>query len=655
MFHKGNAVNWTFVQIAVLFYLALPFFLFLLFWYHSPWNLVFIIIGGISLYRSFAGIKENPEPPEFGYDLKEVAWLGVWAMLLAFVVGAGGWMPQDGDYEKTNGIFDGLKALHWPWGCQFSDGKILMFVYYFGYHLIPAMFGYFGGRVAIDIVSFVSASFGLWLGLVAVGKYFRIPSWTLVLFMGFSGLAFVGLCLHSQRIPFPASYPLWSSPLIDPSMLQIFCSAPPHFDVPLVLLPLFLRALDKKRFDQAFAWIALGLFWSPLAMIGIALFALVDIPKASWRDILNFRNMGLIVAIVFPLAVFFSMRLFPEKWIFLGNNEEVLKNYPIFICLDFAMWLIFIRQRFWKDPRLWLALVFILILPFFTMGHALDLFFRTGLPLKIFLFAVVIKSVVESPTIARVVPFGIVYLLGGIVPFSTFYMQTQNNTVHPLSSRCRHDGRSFLIRMDSVFKQYVGNKNANLLTKELIKDVQSPERINGSLEDNEIYRVVYNSKVDAETAYDREERPFYKVYSRLFVYWINHKDPQDVQIAFQIENETKQDMSIVIIKKETKEDDFYTPFERLEARSNAGYHLEPDSMEKITVPRNGCNVVLTTRLNKCATIIALLKQPPEKVDIINPCQKSIYLVKNLNLRILEEKPPRAMEPGKLLIQTIPLE
>jgi len=642
-----SALSWEFLQNAALVYFALPALIFLLFWFASPWNIIFALLAGYAMRKSF-GSKETVAGDSFSYSYSWAIWLFVAVCILSLVFGVGGVMPQEDDYEKTNAFFNGLRSLYWPWGAQFTDGKTVTMIYYFGYIILPALGGAVAGDWGMMLAAFLVTTFGLWLGLICLGKYFKLPTWALFVFLGFNGLSFTGTLLQPDGFAFHQFYGLWSWPLVNVSMIETYFCSPHHLITPLILLPLVLRALDNKRYDWALIWLALGLYWSPLTTVGIGLFALWGARKAVLKELITFRNVAAFLGLVFPILVFFSARLYPDHIVALWSYPWVMRKVPLFLFLEFGVWLLFIGGRYWRDSRTWVAVIAFVVLTFFTMGQWLDLLFRTGLPWRIFLFAMVLKSLEDTPRLSFRIPFAIIYLLGVIAPLTFTCLQFCDKEHPALTGFSPHEYKGYLLRLDYVLKQYFGDKRVNPIANALLKEPPAPVKIPGKYTDMEIYSYVIGSC----QLFDSLNRPYYiyKGKSQFASFWVNHDGTRLVQLSFDIENKTGRPIQMEFLKhKDTDATDYWHYYTALESLQGdfikAASENMPDQWSRISVPAKGCRITAITRLLSGVTEFALIRDPREEKDV-RPSDE-IFRIKNMSLRITDQGTPEVLHLEEL--------
>lgn len=175
------------------------------------------------------------------------------------------------------------------------------------------------------------------------------------------------------------------------------------------------------------------------------------------------------LGIVFPIWVFYSTRLYPDKLIFLGGDVFSLGwKYPCFALLEFGVWFALIRGGLWREGRTWALLFLFLAASFFTMGQSLDLFYRLDQAWQLVLFALVMRSLLDKPGLLRITLFTLVYLLGAVAPGCCFYQKFSGERV-PLTRECRYDPEDYLSSCSRISLQFWGDPGKNALSRALLR------------------------------------------------------------------------------------------------------------------------------------------------------------------------------------------
>jgi hypothetical protein len=268
--------------------------------------------------------------------------------------------------------------------------------------------------------------------------------------------------------PLDPNYTGWAEPLRIFYPLQTLFYAVHHLVAPFVVLPLALYLGDRGRIVAAIALWCLGLFWSPLTMVGVGVLLLPVILGGSPRKWLKLSTLGLLAGIVFPIAVYYSTKIYPEKPLFLWGNGLFVRYYLPFLFLEFAVWFAFLKSDYYKDKRVFLSLAAFIILSFWTIGQSFDWLFRTSVPLLLFICGMVIKSVFESPNLIRVTAFACVYLLGSIPNLMLLQEHFVDKTAPPLSADCRRFSNAYILQFNSTSRQFIGDSQKNILSTLLL-------------------------------------------------------------------------------------------------------------------------------------------------------------------------------------------
>ena len=388
--------------------------------------LLFLFVFG--LFRLYFSLEE-----EFLEKLKlpiaSVILLIAAVLLFSWLAGQGGFFPQKYDHLWRNALFRDLIMEPWPVAYEVLPGSRL--VYYYNYWLVPAaaakLFLPFGERVAVEaghVFLFLWTSSWLFTMLLLCCIKLKFKSLSklfllVIIFFFFSGMDCIGFWLKKKTIlAFHLewwTYFQYSS--IFTQLAWVFNQAVPAW------LCVMLIYDDEKTWHHV-AILSFCFLYAPFPAVGLAgivaclyLFKLI----ASWRNhevpvffkkIFCAGNMEILFSIFPVMALFYlcndsvsnSVSVSMDAgsapkgtvpmFAFLLRNTFLLKNYLLFIAIEFLGIVLLLWKNHRRDLIFYAAALELLVLPMFYMG--IDFCMRVPVPALCFLAIFTVKFLISE-------------------------------------------------------------------------------------------------------------------------------------------------------------------------------------------------------------------------------------------------------------------
>jgi|GEM_PF-2159975 hypothetical protein len=483
--------SWNMLRLLAAIYLLTPLFLFLLSWYKFPYNMDFVALLGMGIFVAFKRPSEISTLDHYDTEPHLLSPLGFGtvifvALILSVSTGVGNIIPNSSDdYAKHNFMFNVLSKSPCPAAVQYSDGTVISIVYFIGYYIVPAIIGAHAGTLAMNIASLIWTIFGLSLGGLIFLRYFRLPAWVFAVLWGFGGLSMAGsMLINGGILAFPLN--LWAFPMRCANMFQLFAWSPTYIMPVIIAAPLLLKSLDEKRTSSAAVWICAVFLWNGFMAIGLSFFLLWHLLKAGPRKMFAIENWALLVGGLFPMAVYFSTKIFPEKFYFIANRPEFWRVFPAFFIMELGVWFLLLSKEEWKRSRAVLTLLLALIVPLFALGSCEDWCFKTLAVAQIILAGLVFRSLITRPKWYRCMGFVLCYavsLLSAVEPLfvinkaAPFWYGDAIET-DILSQNAKPDIDYLMDILPHSSQLYMGDPNASVASTLLLQQPKTPLQIN---------------------------------------------------------------------------------------------------------------------------------------------------------------------------------
>jgi hypothetical protein len=408
--------------------------------------LLFLFVFG--LFRLYFSLKE-----EFSEKLKlpisVMILLIAAALLFSWLAGQGGFFPQKSDHLWRNALLRDLIMEPWPVAYEVLPGSRL--VYYYNFWLIPAaaakLFLPFGERAAVEaghVFLFLWTSSWLFTFLLFCCCKLKVKSLLksflfVIIFFFFSGMDCIGFWLKNKTI---LAYHLewwtyfqYSS--VFTQLAWVFNQAVPAW------LCVILIYDDEKTWHHI-AILSLCCLYAPFPAVGLAgivaclyLFKLI----AGWRNrevpiffkkICSAGNIEIMFSIIPVMALFYlsngtasavtgsapkgNMPMF----LFLLRNTYLLKNYFLFIVLEFLIIILLLWKKHRCDIIFYAASLELFVLPMFYIVSS-DFCMRVSIPALCFLAIFTVKFLISEETAqpydkARKYILILILMIGAVTP-----------------------------------------------------------------------------------------------------------------------------------------------------------------------------------------------------------------------------------------------
>jgi hypothetical protein len=424
-----------FLYISTYLFLALPYLAFFGGWLRQPYSLIAVLVllmGTIVAIRNAHLACLSTTRGHF-WTAGSVLTAIVPALVLAPLVGVGGWGYQDADWLTHNGVFRDLVNQPWPVIYETSTGPLLQ-VYYTAFYLPAALVGKLLGWHAANHALFLYFAFGLCISMLWVRKLSGVGLWWCVpVFLAFSGMDIIGQALRFvgeaatgaqsrqswENLEWWAGYGVAS---YGASFDQLVMG-PKQTLAGWLLTALVLSDAREQRLPQTGVfYLGLSTLWNPYVSIGILPFVLVlALPgllrKQKLAAFMTWPNAaGLLAGLI--VFVYVISRYWPytlpidvsglyQEGLTLNllyYGKSFLLVYPVFIALEFgilhALFYACLRgNKDLLDPPLrrllYVSTVALCVLPWIKLSWNNDIVVRASIPM-LFITALVAVCVLAS-------------------------------------------------------------------------------------------------------------------------------------------------------------------------------------------------------------------------------------------------------------------
>ena len=440
-------------------FLALPVLIWCFGWLKLPFAVLtagLLVAGLLLVWRKIS--KDSFRSGDIAIPILLVAAIAIVVLLWCILGGQGGFWYQSPDWNARNAIFRDLITYDWP--VVYENGNALC--YYFGFWLVPALFGKFciacgfGAGIAwaaANIVLLFWTACGVFLAVVLLLQHVRrsdIKAVCLVvaLFVFFSGMDIVGLLLTGdvsqieQRLTQKVHIEWWASiyqfSSFTTQLFWVFNQAVPAWIATLLIL-------STKQVDNDIFIGALSAFLCPLPTMGLLFIGVAKLVgeirvEGGWdtlRSIASVQNLIVLIPLLFiAMFLFLSQRAsltstVPDESVTLfhtyigGLTLKHIVRLCLFFFLEcgFLMLLLLPSER--KNPYWWGALILLMVANVVRLGPSPDFAMRASIPGLMVLLVMTAKHLTARD-------------------FQTYYQWLQEKRRKPVDSVVMH-ARSKLI------------------------------------------------------------------------------------------------------------------------------------------------------------------------------------------------------------------
>jgi hypothetical protein len=400
-----------------IYFLALPYLIFIPGWLNLPVSIVLIGIFVFGLLRTLQSTQSIQQPVVTINDL--ITFLGL--MVLVNLSGAGGYGHQTPDYGIHNARLSDLVRYAWP----VHYGKNQNFVSYFGYFMPAALIGKLSNMDLAVRSMFPWTLLGMtlvlrWLSALSGWRFSVLLVFIFILF-GPADILNILLLDFRDNIPVSSAFAeaMVNTDYVDfrtrydigfiignylSNAFQLFWS--PHQVIAgwlaISLVTHFFLQRQAKGLVFSYALVCL---WSPLTMIALFPFVLVAVIRSwiegNWRDVFSIENTVCASSLALVFIIFY-----------LGGNSGSIPSHFILSSFDwenkgwglalfyFSAWgacvlalTPFIAQQSSRE-KIWFGVLAgtCLVLPLNKFGAYSDLLCRGSAPLMFLLLIFILQG-----------------------------------------------------------------------------------------------------------------------------------------------------------------------------------------------------------------------------------------------------------------------
>ncbi len=411
------------LSIITLIYIYIPIVIFLCgfcAWY--VW-LVTLAACGFSFYRIFKRYRSEDLNPEGGaitvsWQILTVGFAFI--VIMCLIMGFWDVFEQSGDWSKHNAVLHDLVEHSWP--VVYTSHEKALLTYYLGQYMLPALFGKVFGNgdviLGFNISHLVMSCWALiglciaYVNLINVTKSDRLKKQIRCLLIMFFYSGPLAVCqIIANGIFEDDMYSLGSHHwlLVKGFMLQYRSDfvmlrwTYPQVLVIWLICMLFLQyRKDMKYYVLMFAPVLLyGAFSIPFLAVAAVAFVIYEFIKSNEKisivkEVFSVENIICFLTLGITLITYFYGYITVEKPEALrfhvhDINAESIAIILIFDLCMFGIYAICMFMDYKKDILFHCCIVFLTILPFFSMGLYNDLVMGASIPALFFMMFYVIK------------------------------------------------------------------------------------------------------------------------------------------------------------------------------------------------------------------------------------------------------------------------
>jgi len=423
--------------------LALPFLVFSIGWLRWYWSIACSLALCTCIYFGVFRKKDNEYNNEKSI---EISWATLFIIMGIVLIwtwqsGIGGFWTQSKDFRYRNAIFRDIVLRDWPVVYP-ATGHAL--VYYIGYWLVPALFGKAvlllgaGNDTAFEVAD--SAMF-VWTFLILMLLFLLIiytlklngrkqQLFAILLFVFFSGADVIGNIGYSWDY-IHYHFEWWATDYQFSSFTTCLFWV---FNQALPAWLCFVCLINEKNIRNYVFIGMMCLFCAPLPFVGLFVYCVyyaikklieyIKDKKVSkfFKDMFSMSNI-LCIALIFPVIGTYllsntvihgsnSLRMNDSAMVMeeiqeipadLQFSENPVINYISFICIEFALYMLFMAWKYKKSPVYYVTFGSLLIIPLLRIGGAQDFAMRASIPALIMVFLLVTKFLIEERNVLKTI------------------------------------------------------------------------------------------------------------------------------------------------------------------------------------------------------------------------------------------------------------
>ena len=428
-------------------YLLVPILIFYWGWLRFTWAsgcTVVLVVGLASAWRGRFGCA----PLALG-ETSRRTWVSLAAVAATWVFasGIGGFVQQNSDFHFRNAVLHDLIERPWPVLYDFSgqscphrlSGHTGSLIYYFAFFLPSAVVGKVWGWRVANVSLFLYALLGVWLCFYLLCRSLkRVSLFPVIVFVLWSGMDLVGLAVtsagpgppHPQQLEAWAPYFQYSSHTT--ALFWVFNQAIPAWVATLLVV-------NASNGTSVLFTYSLCFLFAPLPCVGLLPFVVyrslvVDQPLPFHRWLAGqttLANLSGIATIAISGAFFMANKnaLARQGWLWTvnpGESAAVLSSTVLCFCLlEFGFLALLLLRQFKREAVFDIAVLFLLLLPWYSAGLSNDLAMRASIPALVVLTVYTCRWFAENGrSTALAAPGGCLcfcLFLGSVTPAREFY------------------------------------------------------------------------------------------------------------------------------------------------------------------------------------------------------------------------------------------
>ena len=416
---KLSALDWW-----TLFYLGLPWLIFLTTWLRPVVGLPVLLVLACGLVHEFrsrmAGDTAGSRVQNLLLVFLAVLW---WAFS-----GVGGYGWQTSDWHQHNLKLTALIVNHWPvylW--ELGNDKIApTLVYPIGFYLpTGAVAKLFHWKVANHFLIVYTIT-GLtlvffWLRRI-LGKYALVG---ILVFPLLGGLDWIGWWIMKGKTEWPGHIEWWAYiPYLQLTGNSALLSYVPQHAIPGWLGAAWI--LYRSDAHGSIPWmgvlVAMILLWSPFVALGLVPLALFGAYKSRWAGLSHYSNTVIAPCLAAIALIYYSASAFkfPFEVFPLLTGGRTIGILLLFYLLEFGIYASICRPEEGDRPPIlkpwWtLALACLLVLPLFRFGDYNDLLMRGSIPALFIFWIFILRYLLNYRNhVSRTAILGLALMVGSV-------------------------------------------------------------------------------------------------------------------------------------------------------------------------------------------------------------------------------------------------
>lgn len=381
----GASVGLDWLDRVVCTYLALPVFLFCL-WFTPPFAALLLVLLGYGSYRAMSGSKGQAA----GLRGPWLATICLLSLVWTAIAGVGHFFYAASDWIIRDAVLHDLVISGWPPSYTDEQGASLILRAPVGYYLPSAVIGRLWGLEAANISLYLWTALGFALFLASTCRLFETGTQRatcLVLMLLFGGMDVLGFTWRAGHPPALGEGVEWWLQIIQfPSNAYLMAWAPNHALPAWLGIAMILRFWGTPTLGRITPLLAAAIpLWSTLAAVGLAPFFLFAL---AWRrDLRILTSPHTCLPFLLPAlatASYLGMDAGTILHGWLVNHfptvGEFARFYVLFCLLEFGILALILSRLTAFTAATRVAVVVLCLLPLYVYGPYNDMAMRSSIP-----------------------------------------------------------------------------------------------------------------------------------------------------------------------------------------------------------------------------------------------------------------------------------